>query len=249
MKKRSIIILISILLIVCCYFGYKGFNLYYYNVDFLTDNYSEILKGIHIKDTIYLKHTDIKDNNYIEFNGIKVKNEFKKFTKLDQTRSANNSLKYALYGENKSLIASFWMGTTDTYVKILKSDKTLFGARDSRVTNANLTKMLEKNNINNDIELFRCLENKKNIKNNIFTSVKKMKENYTIQFMVTVMLPQIEDITLIDGDYEGYIFNIKNNIKMAVILKNDKSYVFTFLKTDYFTDEYIKEILNTVEID
>lgn len=48
-----------------------------------------------------------------------------------------------------------------------------------------------------------------------------MKENYTIQFMVSVIMPQMDSITLINGDYQGYIFNLKNNMKEVSILKTE----------------------------
>lgn len=245
MKKKVIFISLFILLI-CCYFGYKGFNLYYYDINNMTDEYEDYIKGLTIKDTITLKQQPL--DNYIEFNGIKVKNEFEDFEKLGAPQSTEDSVKYVLYDKKRKVVASFWISTADTYVNILKSDKTLFGTGDKRVTNDNLTDLLEKNKINNDIELFKYLEKQKNTKNNIFTSVRKMKENYTLHFMVAVMLPSMDNISLIDGDYNGYIFNLKNNMKEVNILKNGKRYVFMFMNTDYFTDEYIEEILNSIEI-
>ena len=140
------------------------------------------------------------------------------------------------------------MSVADTYVNLLKLDKSLFGTEDKRITNTDLANILEKNKINNDIELFKYLEKQKDVKNNIFTSAKEMKENYTIQFMVSVIMPQMDSITLINGDYQGYIFNLKNNMKEVSILKNGKRYVFMFLNTTYFTDEKINDLLNTIVI-
>ena len=79
-------------------------------------------------------------------------------------------------------------------------------------------------------------------------TAKEMKENYTIQFMVSVIMPQMDSITLINGDYQGYIFNLKNNMKEVSILKNGKRYVFMFLNTTYFTVEKINDLLNTIVI-
>ncbi len=77
-----------------------------------------------------------------------------------------------------------------------------------------------------------------------------MKENYAIYFMTSVVMPSIDSITLIDGDYGGYIFNMSNfNVKEVSIIKNDKRYTFVFINTEYFKDEYIKELLNTIVID
>ena len=84
-----------------------------------------------------------------------------------------------------------------------------------------------------------------------------MKENYLLQFMVSVAIPRIENITLIDGDYQGYIFNMKSendnvsSIREARISFNDKVYTFLFLNknNEYFNNDYIQNILNTIVID
>ena len=78
-------------------------------------------------------------------------------------------------------------------------------------------------------------------------TAKEMKENYLLQFMVSVAIPRIENITLIDGDYQGYIFNMKSendnvsSIREARILFNDKVYTFLFLNknNEYFNNDYI----------
>ena len=35
-KKNVVLVVVGILLLVCLYFGYKGFNLFYYNDDRIT---------------------------------------------------------------------------------------------------------------------------------------------------------------------------------------------------------------------
>ena len=49
------------------------------------------------------------------------------------------------------------------------------------------------------------------------------------------------------GDYTGYIYN-KGNIREVVILRNNQRYIFSFRGEKYTTDEYIKDILSTIEI-
>jgi hypothetical protein len=250
MKKKSIIlIVVGILLVLGAYFGYKGFNLYYYNINNITtENYQKFIDGLKITNNITINSEKLNDSQYLTFKNIKVKNEFSNFQKLDNQYS-EDTIKYVLYDENDKIKASFWMSTTSSYVDIFKTNKTLFGTEDERITNTDLSDFLEKNNINDDIELFQYLEKNKDVKNNIFTSVKQMKENYTIQFMASVVMPKIEGITLIDGDYKGYILNVSEDIKEVSILKNNERYVFLFLKLDYFTDEYIQKFLNTIVID
>ena len=64
-----------------------------------------------------------------------------------------------------------------------------------------------------------------------------------------IMLPRNSGITLIDGTYAGYIFELSGDGKQACILYNDKCYVFTFIGEDYFRDEYIYELLDTIVIE
>lgn len=256
-RKKKVFIIIGLLLVICVYFGYKGFNLFYYNINNLTtENYDSIVNSLTIKDTITINTKKLESDDYLTFRNIKVKNEFSNF-KLLENQFSDNNIKYALYDENNNLKASFWMGITDSYVNLFKTDAILFGTEDKRINNTNLTNFLDKNNIKNDIDLFKYLEKNKNVKNNIFTSVKEMKENYLLQFMVSVAIPRIENITLIDGDYQGYIFNMKSendnisSIREARILFNDKVYTFLFLNknNEYFNNDYIQDILNTIVID
>ena len=74
-----------------------------------------------------------------------------------------------------------------------------------------------------------------------------MKERYALQGIVLTTIPIINGISLIDGDYTGYILNA-NKLREVVILKNNKRYIYTFYNLDYFTDDVIKELLNTIEI-
>ena len=230
-KKNVVLVVVGILLLVCLYFGYKGFNLFYYNVDRITtQDYDDFISQFTIKDTMTINHKNVESNDYLEYQNIKIRNDFKDFEKLEQT-TGETSLKLILKDENEKTKSSFWMSVADTYVNLLKLDKSLFGTEDKRITNTDLANILEKNKINNDIELFKYLEKQKDIKNNIFTSAKEM-----------------DSITLINGDYQGYIFNLKNNMKEVSILKNGKRYVFMFLNTTYFTDEKINDLLNTIVI-
>ena len=256
MKNKKFLIIIVAILLVLSYFVYKGFCLYYYDIgNITTENYKDYFETLRFTDTMTIRTQKLKEDDYLVFKNVKVKNEFSNF-KLLENQVSDNNIKYVLYDENNNLKASFWMGITDSYVNLFKTDITLFGTEDKRINNTNLTDILNKNNIKNDIELFRYLEKHKNVKNNIFTPVKTMKENYSLQFMVSVAIPLIDGITLIDGDYQGYIFNIKSNdsnisnMREARILFNDKVYTFLFLNKDieYFTSDYIQNILNTIVI-
>lgn len=87
-----------------------------------------------------------------------------------------------------------------------------------------------------------------NNKYNYFTSSQKIKENLRITKNAYKMLPQFEEIFLVDGNKKhGYIYKINNEID-AVIYISDKKYHFIFENSnlDY---EYIVKILSTLTLD
>ena len=190
-KKNVVLVVVGILLLVCLYFGYKGFNLFYYNVDRITtQDYDDFISQFTIKDTMTINHKNVESNDYLEYQNIKIRNDFKDFEKLEQT-TGETSLKLILKDENEKTKSSFWMSVADTYVNLLKLDKSLFGTEDKRITNTDLANILEKNKINNDIELFKYLEKQKDIKNNINTNgeqILKQKGKKDISFLISILL-------------------------------------------------------------
>lgn len=248
MKKNKKIIFFGILVfLICIYFGGKAFYLYYYDINRLTtDDFGEIIKKIKISDTISIHTKKLSNEEYIIFDDMKIKNNFQDF-KLVRNTSKDNFQTYSLSSEGKNFKTAFMMGKVDTLLYRLKNDSVLFESLGRKVSNANIAKFLDVHHITNDIELFQFLNQVKDHPNHIFTSVGKMRERYLLHSIVLVSIPVIESISLIDGDYTGYILNA-TNLKEVVILKNDKRYVYTFYNLEYFTDEKIKELLNTIEI-
>ncbi len=157
---------------------------------------------------------------------------------------------YALK-DNDVVTASFWFGsTTESLVEILSDDFSIYGWTQEHlsISKEERIRFFEKYNIKNDVDLIKFLSTYEYKENNLFTSTNKMKENYFVKFITSFLMSLGESVTLIDGDYEGYILNM-DEIKEVSIIKNNKKYVFTFLKTDYFNDGYIKELLNTIKIE
>lgn len=253
MKKKIIIPIILVIALIIGYFGVKLFYLYYYNIDSATlTDYSNFIDSLKITDTMVITKSETED--YLSFKNIKVKNEFSNFKKLENQYS-EDTIKYVLHDENNNVKASFWMGTTVSYIDTFRNDSSIFFTYGKRITNDTLIEILDENKVTNDIQLLNYLVSMKNVKNNIFTSVKAMKKNYAIQFMVAAMMPQIESVTMIDGDYTGFIYNMKqqgslSNVYEARIISDNKVYFFTFLsKDDYFSKQDINRILNSVEFE
>ncbi len=238
MKKRYIVLIGILLVLILGYISFKTVCLYYYNPKQINKNDFEKLKnGLVFKDNIIIKtNKDVTD--YLEKDNIKIRNDFKDFT-----------LKENWYVLNNSKVAFALNGATETYLDYLK-------AQDVNVYNASLknTKVndriqfLKENNLNNDIDFFKYMHKQDFPTFNILTSVNKMKSIYSVYLMFNIMIPSINYINEIKGDYHGYILNL-DNIKEVSILKNNKRYILTFIGNDYFTLNYVKELLNTIVIE
>lgn len=247
MKKKTLLIPLIIVIIILGYIGLKLYYLNYYstkNIDL------EYLEGLNINDKITLSKEKTED--YLTFDNIKIKNEFKDFKPLEQ-QSTKDSKKYGLYNESNELIAAFSLGTTTSYIEMIKSDIAYMFDGDNNyknISNTTLKNIIKNNNITNDIELFKYLKDINNKTNNLFTPIISLKERYAINLVSSVIIPKLNDITQIEGIYEGYIMNLNDNkIHEVRITNNDKTYALVFfnLKEEYFTKEDINRLLNTVE--
>lgn len=234
-KKRKIILaVIIILLVVVSYFGYKEYNLYKYTLHYDGDD-----ANFKITDTIKVD-SNIADD-YLSFDEVSFKNDFSDFDKSDI--HGDIVAGYILKDKEGKVNKSFSYIKTDEKVDVLRKLEETDGFNINKKDNQ---KILDKNNIKNDLDLIKYLSENDLAKSNIFTSLSDMKENYFFNYVKIIELPEINGITLIEGDYSGYILN-DDNIKEVHILKNDKNYVFLFIGSEY-TDEYIEEFLNTLVI-
>lgn len=239
-KYKKVLLVVFLVLIMGIYFGYKAFNLYVcYNYDL----YRESVDKFNIKDTIYINKKEIgSEEEYLGFDNIKIRDDFKDFELMNDGDSTNDLVKYMLYDEKREVIAGFWMQVIDTKVNRLDS----YVLNDnSYISSDDVDSFLRDNNIGNDIEFFKYLDKNKDRESNIFTSIRDMKEIYIIKASLNA-----RDVVLMDGDYTGYMLYFNNNDAREVhILYNDKAYVLTFFMSDYFSEEYIRELLSTVVID
>lgn len=248
MKKKIIIIgtcIVSGLLVVLI--GIKLNFIKKYEINFITENdYQELQKGLEIKDSLVIPE-DNNSNEYLEYENMKIRNDFKDFIKQDDVTNLKTA-SYMLYKDDKAL-ASFSMSITNSYIDYLKSDGvTYYNVDDKKTTLSDREYFLKDNKIKNDLDLFNYL-NKNNLpKGSIFTSNKSIKSHYAAYLMGVTMIPKANYLTRIEGKYNGYIFNLDKATEVS-ILKNNKRYVFLFMGREYFTNEYLKELIKTIVID
>lgn len=247
MSKKSKVLIGIVLLVLAAYFGYKCLSLIYYH---RFDYDYNVVDDLEIEDTIRLNyHKELEDGEeYLNFENIKIRNDFKDFVYLDEI-SSDKDKKYAIYDENGEVKASFWIGIIDSYVSMLKGEIEVYAYNRRGISLDGIEEFLDSKGISNDIHLLKYLEEHQDDKNNIFTSVKEMKGRYVLNNLIEMMFPVMDDITLINGTYAGYMFDLKVGGKQVCILDDDKCFVFTFIGEDYLSDEYIYELLDTIVIE
>jgi len=253
--KKKIIIAIAILLFVTIggYFAYKGVNLYNYtsNDAINLEEYDELMNSVKIEGTNTIKKVNIPEEEYLAFQNMKIINEFKELQKMDEGK--DKYVRYSLRDDNDKLISSFAMGADYSFIEMFKSSEiSIMGVEKSYFEKIDRASILKNNNIKTDIELIQYILNNKDRKSNIFTSIKDMQEIYSLQLFASIMLSK-STITLLDGDYTGYITNLDSSsghIREYSILHNNRKYFFQFVwPTDYFSEESISEMINTIVID
>jgi len=259
MKKKYIILIVVILLLLLIV-GFLGYKIYYANYYDLShiENFEKYKENFVINDEIFtLTTTNLQEKEYFKYKNMKMKNIFEEYeSKFDSDEFEfphdYDSIWYVL--KDKDLdkqIAAVGLAIGPTILDGYKVENYVFG--DSRVEKTeNMSKVFDKYNITNDIELLKYIEKTKNDKNSIFESVEDMKNFYSIHLLNVIAYSNVKDITLIDGDYEGYI--IKYNMGGVTmvecnIIKDGKRYGITFNNSTYYTDEKIRELLNTLVIE
>jgi hypothetical protein len=239
-KKKSFALIILIV-IIGIIFGYKLVNLIIYNVP-MTDrkDYKLLLDGYQIKDTIEVNNKKLGESEYLTHAGVKFKNMFE-----DHERSEGDGfIKYILKDENNDIKSYFHLGESETYLNLVLG--AMENLNKSNFLLYNLEPEAIMSGINNDLDLFNYAYLTKDYKPNIFTSIKKMKENYYEKYSMYIVFPTTEYITKIKGDLEGYILSIHNTLIEININKNDKNISILMMG---FTKDSIIEFLNTLVIE
>lgn len=249
--KRIIIIITTIFMLVLmgAYLAFKLYMTDYYNLDNLK-NYETYYKSLNVKNTINVKHEDVLDENKIIFKDISIRNDFNTFTKLGEPHSTENYVKYVLYDENNEGIASIWFATDYSLVESYKEEVVVFNSEEIRYEQMSFKEFFEKKEIKDDINLINYLTETKDKTNTIFDSIEDMKSNYILHYLFSMGFEH-DGFTLIEGDLKGYMKEYKiGDVSMIEIhlMSDNKLYGMTLINREYFTDEYILDLLNTIEI-
>lgn len=217
------------------------------------ENAEKVVQGLEVRNTITLHNTDTKD--YLIKDNIKIRNDFKDYEK-EEIETDFSPTRYIIY-EDGQIKEGFYLGKMPQYIDLFTSnDLTFFGEMDDESTTpmkekfekSDRKKFLEKNNIKDDIDYINFVKENYYIKTNIFMSKKKMAEIYAFNLLTSIAIPEVDSITLIDGDYRGYIFN-GSKIRSINIIYKEELYVFTTIGEKFQNDSYIEDLFKTLVIE
>ena len=224
------IVIVLIIIVIGTHLGYKGYLIFSYESDKDTttfnNNYINALKKKNA--TIFLHQEEDESKEYLTYQNMRIRNDFSDFIK-------KNDNTYVLNAYDNNVYIMF--NIDDTLIDKAKS-----------LENEYLDQIIKENNLINDFKLLEYIAN--NYSNpNFLNSIDTLKEKNALKQLISVIALSFESITYLDGTYQGYILNnTQNDLKIAYFIKNNKAYVFTFSGLEYFNDDYIKELLETVVI-
>ena len=237
----------KLIIILCCVyiFLYIVFKtILVYNSDLFMNNeiydktysYAKVINinKINVDETINIKELDMSIGNY--------------FSDFKETEKNKNYIKYENNEDNTSLIIS---KDKSVLSQINNTDiNNVFGELyyyPMYISETLRNHFIKKNNINNDIDLIKYIRKRNKEKNTFFTSIIKIKENYFFDYIESTIYNDINSITYIEGDYNGYIIDYKD-YKEVYLLDKDNLYNFVFVNNEYFDEDHIKEIISTIKI-
>ena len=251
-KKKLILIPIIILIL---WLIFKSIMLVLCSIDI--NNYTDITKGLKNRDEITITNKSLADDEYFIIGNLKMKNIMDGY-KIDDI---NSPQKYIKENNGEKSIISF-IENSERNTTIVNSFKSkvknidIYGGKN-KVSDiyylADRKGFLLENNIENDIDFYKFVGDNYPIKNTLFTSIKKMMQNYAFNYCVNIAVPKIESMTIIKGDLEGYIFEVgsNNNIKtyQITILDNDKQYGFSTNDSRFKDKDFMIDVISTINID
>ena len=247
MKNKKVLLRLFIILTILLlgFIIYKLVILNKYKSEYISIDVNKIFnETLNVLDTI-----EVDKNEILKFEDLCIRNYFVGYKEVE-----NNSqikAKYDKYGEVESF---YIISSSKQYTQILNFDSFKLYSDDINDnynigTDKQTELYLKANKIENDIDYLKYIKDNYYIKNNIFTPTKTIKNNFLTNTFVQVVLPEFENITLINGRINGYIISLKNsNAKEIHILNNDIQYIITLSGEGINNNEFIIELLKTINI-
>lgn len=252
-KIKSVFLVIFVILVLVClvFCIYKGIMVSKHTIN-IPKNYLEVVDGLKVKNTLKIYKRTIDEDDYLVEGNIKIRNDFSLYSREGEIKD-NEMYSFVRYS-NKKDKQYITLGKMPQYIDLfVRDDITFFYGEDDknisedRFTAADRKYFLLRNDINNDIDFLEYIKNNYFKKNTIFMSDREIRENYAFNLFVSVVIPEENSISLIKGDYEGFIFNLGKSREIHII-RDDVVYSFLVSGDELITDEYIIDWIGTLEI-
>lgn len=228
MKKGKKIAIVVLIVLAIIYFGVKGFLLWSLPSSQSFLNKSETIEAFNKKDAITIKKTISSEEDYFYYEGLKIRNDFEIFDKEHNVYKIKNT----------DIRVVFDKHPIDDLVTYVKEEVKNMGMY------YDLTKDLEKNNINTDYKLYEYLYESLNPRLNLFSSINKFRKAHAVDLAAMLVTVGFNKFTLINGDYDGYILQM-NGAKEAIINHNNYKYCIRIYGSEY-TNESLYNLLSTI---
>ncbi len=232
-KNKKMMIILGILLVfIIVYFGAKIILLH--SIPKVPESFKEAITVFKNPNTIEIQKTNEVIEDYFTYEDMKLRNDFEPFEYEGQ--------KAPMYTiKNSDMHVSFHKEPKDYYLTYVKENAV--------VPNLpyNLTKDLEKNNIKTDYDLYQYLAKNVNNKVSIFSSFQAIKRVYTLYNVLVLIITNVQNVTLIHGDYEGYILETNNN-KIAYIDYKNENYII-HIWSDGYSLEDLSNLISTIQFE
>ncbi len=256
-RIKSIILTSLVIAIVCVgvFFGYKIVLLNKYTLK-KPDNVEEIVKGLKNQKEIKIYKRTLSNDEYFEIENLKIRNDFKDF-ELANTVGENMAFRtYTYKNSNSGISISIGDDSLALNNAFGAEEVTFFGDENSKINpdafnSADRKFFLLKNDINNEMDFYKYVADNYYKENNIFMDKRTMMENYAFNLFTSISVPKVDEFIIIKGDYQGYIFKIiKDDVQITqvTILRDGKSYGFLTNDQRFKDENYLIDLLGTIEI-
>lgn len=258
MKNRKILLIIGILLFfsgMFILFKAAVYGVYKSSLSDI-DNLENIIEEYRNSEEVTI--TSKNADEYMELDGFRIGNYFSQFKYDDEASVGDFDVYYQYNGDDKSGMLS--IGTFVQLIDAAGDDEVSFyglsveeeGISFSGLLYSGFEDYIKRNNIKNDADLIKSWSKYDfNNKLGVFTSLKRLREDFSIRTIASVVLPEIDKIYYLNGDLDGYILEIQSNNGRKVydinVFKGDKRYIVSIISNDYLLEDVI-EIVSTIEI-
>lgn len=253
-NKKIIKLILIILLFVVIYIIYKIFIISYYSSRNVINSYDREFPYVKNIYSMNIKNNDRANrvfNGYYEDFNFYLPDGFELVTDKAKSNLVQNECD--LYLKNQTSKDNFAAAITicnrvDNIYNLAR-----FGIEGTIFPLFDPYNVLEKNNINNTMDIIKYYEKHYNDKINIFTNSNKIKMNYIGKTYTLSSIGSYDNFYYLSGNINGYLIELFNNNKNSfwnlIYYPNDESsfsILFYNNNEDYFNHDNVLKIIESI---